>query len=211
MTYIYDNRKQDDNKNEYKIILESHELNIEFYPKDYKDFNISESALATEYEPDIAEICFHEAKEFINLHESSTDPLEKIQIDVVGYLLFRFMNNNQRNYISTKEIIDYLKGLGNEGITKYFFRTNIIGKLRDSGVIIASSPKGYKIPTCRQDLIDFIDHNNSIIIPMAYRLKKCCDTIYTGTMQEIDLLNSENYRKLKQICEIMDFNNSLDV
>ena len=28
--------------------------------------------------------------------------------------------------------------------------------------------------------------------------------------QEIDLLNSENYRKLKQICEIMDYNHIED-
>ncbi len=207
LSYIYDERKQDSQKKNYEDLLESHKLKVEFYPKDYRDFNIYESALATEYEPDIAEICFHSAKEFLNLYESSSDDDVKIQIEVVEYLLFRFINNNQRNYISTKEIIDFLNNIGYEEISKYYFRTKIIGKLRDFGVIIASSSKGYKIPTCKQDLLDFVEHNNSIILPMVYRLKKCCDKIYIGTMKETDLLESPKYNKLKQICNILDLEN----
>lgn len=200
LMYIYDERKKDSNKAEYKRIIDNHILKIEFYPKDYKSFKISESAVAAEYDTKIAEICFHSAKEFLDAYERSKDEESIIQKEVVEYLLFRFMNNNQRHYISTKEILDFLHGIGHEDISAYFFRTQIIAKLRDFGVIIASSTKGYKIPTNQQDLLDFVEHTNTIVIPMLSRLKKGIDKIKIGTLNEVDLLKEPKYEELRNIC-----------
>ncbi len=34
---------------------------------------------------------------------------------------------------------------------------------------------------------------------MLYRLKKCTDKIYMGTLQEVDLLDNLKYKKIKEI------------
>lgn len=80
------------------------------------------------------------------------------------------------------------------------FRTRVIGKLRDSGVIISgsSAKKGYKIPTKESELFDFINHGTSIIMPMLERLKKCRDLIKLGTDNELDLFDKTEYQSLKK-------------
>lgn len=77
------------------------------------------------------------------------------------------------------------------------FRMRIIGKLRDKGVIIASSQKGYKIPSKQAELYDFINHDAKIVIPMLARLKKCRDLVKLGTANELDLLDHPEYRQLQ--------------
>jgi hypothetical protein len=83
-----------------------------------------------------------------------------------------------------------------------YFRTRIIAKLRDEGVIIASSPKGYKIPSREEELYDFINHGTSIIMPMLARLKKCRDNISQGTDGELDLFANTEYRSLKEYFDL---------
>ena len=73
----------------------------------------------------------------------------------------------------------------------------IIGKLRDKGVIIASSQKGYKIPSKQKELYDYINHDAKIVIPMLARLKKCRDLVKLGTANELDLLEHSEYDQLR--------------
>ena len=91
------------------------------------------------------------------------------------YLLYRFMNNDTRGYIYTSELKERLEYTGLGKIPDSTFRMRIIGKLRDKGVIIASSQKGYKIPSKQSELYDYINHDAKIVIPMLSRLKKCRD------------------------------------
>ncbi len=78
----------------------------------------------------------------------------------------------------------------------------LIAKLRDEGVIIASSPKGYKIPSKVEELYDFINHGTTIIMPMLDRLKKCRDNIMIGSNGELDLFKNSEYRTLKEFFDI---------
>ena len=75
---------------------------------------------------------------------------------VLDYLLFRFMNNSVRRYISTQELHNDLERKGFESLSTQSFRNSIIAKLRDHGVIIASSNKGYKLPSKKSEVEDFI-------------------------------------------------------
>ena len=114
------------------------------------------------------------------------------------------MNNNSRGYISTRELINHLNYSGIDQVSEYHFRTKIIGKLRDYDVIIASSPKGYKIPSNKQDLINFMEHNKTIILPMLSRLKKCRNIIQLGTKDNFDLFKETGFEKLKTIFDAID-------
>ena len=80
------------------------------------------------------------------------------------------------------------------------FRSKIIGKLRDEGVVIASSSpqKGYKIPANKKELYDYFNHGTLIIVPMMERLKKCRDIIKLGTANEEDLFEKTEYSALKR-------------
>ena len=108
------------------------------------------------------------------------------------------MNNDLRKYISTKELKSQLSNTGLANVSTQTFRTRVIGKLRDKGVIISSSKKGYKIPAKEAELFDFINHGTAIIMPMLERLKKCRDLVKLGTANELDLFNNTEYSSLKK-------------
>lgn len=78
-------------------------------------------------------------------------------------------------------------------INQHYFRTNIVSKLRDSGVLIASSNKGYKLPVCLNDLYDFVNLSSLTIHPMIQRISKCREQILVATNNEIDILEQREY------------------
>lgn len=202
LSFLYDEHKKSADVPDYLSVLNDKIIRIERYPKTYADYDLDKCALASEYDKDIAEICLHQAVNFINEHKDDDDELRQAQLIVLKYLLFRFMNNDTRNYISTKELNGQLTWkYGKVGERK--FRKEIIGGLRDAGVIISGShnKKGYKIPSKKSDVEDFLNHNVSIILPMLGRLKKCRDKIMLGTNGEVDLYQADTYKELKAFIE----------
>ncbi|MFD2937517.1 hypothetical protein [Spirosoma flavum] len=83
--------------------------------------------------------------------------------------------------------------------TLHYFQTRVIAPLWDAGVIIASSTKGYKIPSCEGDLHDFVNHSNTIIQPLLSRISQYRDRICLATGEAIELLDREEYANLKQL------------
>ena len=82
------------------------------------------------------------------------------------------------------------------------FRMKIIAKIRDNGVIIASSPNGYKLPASIAEVCDFINHGRNVILPMLSRLKICNETIRVATNNKINLFDKVEYKDLAQILDI---------
>lgn len=194
---VYDEHKKSEHAGEYLDVLKENIIRIGMYPMSYKNYDISNSPLAEDYDEDIAWLCFSRAVTFIENNQQNEDPIIKAQIVVLKYLLFRFMNNDTRGYIYTAELIDHIKQTSLGEIKEQTFRTKIIGKLRDKGVIIASSTKGYKIPSKTSELRDYIKHDAKIVFPMLSRLKKCRDLVKLSTVNALDLLDDTEFSELK--------------
>lgn len=199
LAYSFDKHKLSDTAPDYLKILDSKIIRIEQYPKTYKNYLLENSAIAEDYDEKIAKICFAQAVNFVEHNADSSDPETIAQVIVLQYLLFRFMNNDTRGYIYTYELKQRLASTEFCNISDSTFRMKIIGKLRDKGIIIASSQKGYKIPSKQAELYDFINHDAKIVLPMLSRLKKCRDLIKLGTVNELDLLDRPEYEQLKEI------------
>ena len=96
LAYVYDTHKISENNPRYLNILKDKTIRIEQYPKTFTNYTVSDSALASEYDLDIANLCFNQAIRFINKYENSDDIDTQAQIIILKYLLFRFMNNDTR-------------------------------------------------------------------------------------------------------------------
>ena len=197
LAYVYDSHKRSDDVPNYIQILKNKLIRIELYPKTYENYVLENSAIAEDYDEDIAKLCFAQAVKFVEHNANDADPEIKAQVIVLQYLLFRFMNNDTRGYIYTQELKGQLANTELRGISDSAFRMRVIGKLRDKGVILASSQKGYKIPSKQAELYDFINHDAKIVIPMLARLKKCRDLVKLGTVNELDLLDHPEYEQLR--------------
>lgn len=194
---IYDSNKHTADTPDYYSILREKITYIEFYPKDYQTFNLDTSAIANSYDKPIAELCFARTVAFIEKYKNDCDALIKARVITAKHLLFRFMNNDTRRYISTAELLERIQNASLPIKSERVFRQEVIGKLRDEGVIISSSTKGYKIPSTEAELYDYVNHDASILIPMLSRLKKCRDIIKLGTINGLDLLDHPEYAQLK--------------
>lgn len=203
LLYTYDVVKRDNAPNFIKI-LNGKIIRIENYPKKIGDYTFNGGALSTEYDEEIANIALRRAQMFISKFEKDSYDDEDLQIrlQVLKYLCFRFINNDTRDYISTKEILGYLKRSLGVDLKVQYFRTRIIAKLRDENVIISSSQKGYKLPSKKEELYDFINHGTTIIMPMLSRLKKCRDIIKLETLGELDLFDNSEYVELRRYFEL---------
>lgn len=196
LAYVYDKHKKISEPN-YLKVLGKKLISVALFPRDFETFVFDSASETGKNDELIAKICYAQAVKYVENHADSDIPEEKAQVIVLNYLLFRFMNNDTRGYIYTKELKDCLKGTEYADISDATFRANIIGKLRDKGVIIASSTKGYKIPSKESEIYDYINHDAKVVIPMLARLKKCRDLIKLGTNNELDLLAHKEYTQLK--------------
>lgn len=197
LAYVYDTHKHSNDAPNYLQILKDKIIRVELYPKTYDNYVLENSAIAEDYDADIAKLCFAQAAKFVEHNGNDNDPEIKAQVIVLQYLLFRFMNNDTRGYIYTQELKGQLANTELRGLSDSAFRMKIIGKLRDKGVILASSQKGYKIPSKQSELYDFINHDAKIVIPMLSRLKKCRDLVKLGTANGLDLLDHPEYEQLR--------------
>jgi hypothetical protein len=200
LSSFYEAEKRNDIPN-YLRILDKKIIRIEHYPKDLTD-TVTEKGGNGTYNNRIIKICQELMQHFLDKYKNTEEEDRLNQIIVLKYLSFRFLNNNTGSYISTRELIGNLRYRTGKSVSMQYFRTRIIAKLRDEGVIIASSPKGYKIPSREEELYDFINHGTSIIMPMLARLKKCRDNISQGTDGELDLFASTEYSSLKEFFDL---------
>ena len=197
----YDELYKNEAVTDFIPIIKSKIIRIQLYPQTYDNYKIEESPIAQGYDLEIANICLKQAVEFIERNKDAKSAETQAQIIVLDYLLFRFLNNDLRKYIPTKELQNQLSTTAFGGFSTQTFRNKIIAKLRDEGVIIASSTNGYKIPSKESELFDFINHGTTIIYPMIARLRKCRDLIKLGTANRLDLFEHIENENLKNVLE----------
>lgn len=205
LAFCYDeNKKSKAEGSNYKTYLGKKIIGIQEFPRDPVTFRVEDQInFDSRVDATVANLCFRKALAFKQEFENrDADENSKMQIAVLDYLLFRFMNNSVRRYISTQELQNDLERKGFERLSTQSFRNRIIAKLRDHGVIIASGNKGYKLPSKKSEVEDFIKKTQGIIEPMLHRLKLCCNAIKLGSNGTIFMLDDPEYSTLKKLIKV---------
>lgn len=172
---------------------------IKLFPKNYDDSLFEHEEGNPNYKKEIAEVAYRKAVAFIESNKQKDDEDVQRQVFVLEYLLFRFKYNSFRRYISTKEIMGALIKSNFSNITEQAFRNKVIGKLRDNGVIISSSSKGYKLPSSEKEIFDYYQHVNSVVLPMVHRLDLCNNLLKMAGNNNVDYLEKGEFELLQQI------------
>lgn len=82
-------------------------------------------------------------------------------------MLFHFYNVDSKGFIFGDQLVESVKeATGTSELTLHYFRTQVIAKLRDKDVILASSSSGYKIPSSYKDIQSFVERGHTVIDPM---------------------------------------------
>ncbi len=195
---IHDKQQKSPDFQEFEKLLAKKLIGTKFFPDDRPILEYAPTQKEENYDPDIAYAALKLISTYINEKKTSTIEEEKHQLLFLNILLFNLRIDLHKS-VSTKEIINHLAQ--ESDISEHFFRSNVIAKLRDEGILIASSQKGYKIPVCEKDVYQFLNHSNSIIINMLRRVEKAREMIALATGNKLDILDKEEYHKLKNLLD----------
>lgn len=198
--YIFDELKKSEHSAEFQQILAPIISSLNYFPKELSFQEFKETNIDETFDERIAEVCFLRVQDFID-KEVGNDQQKIDQINFLKLLRWLQRANPKNRYITTTEILGHLNQSRTEKIQEEYFRTKVVGNLRDKGVLIASGRHGYKIPTSAKDLDTFVNHGKRIILPMLNRIKEARLAIKLATGNELDLLDKLEYTELKRLLD----------
>jgi Protein of unknown function (DUF3800) len=185
----------------FSKIFKSKIAAVNLLPQDYKNFLFDYQPEHSKYDEIIIKQAVNLTYKYIEKHRKSEEEDERLRLDFLKFLLFN-LKENPDEYVYTEEILDNLNAIRDVKLNPHNFRSSMVSKLRDSGLLIASSNKGYKLPVCLNDLYDFVNLSSLTIHPMIQRISKCRDQILLATNNEIDILEQKEYDYLKRIIDL---------
>lgn len=202
--YCFDELKKSEKSKDILEILKAKISSINYFPPQVSNIKSESLVEDKSFDAVIAEISVRQARDFIDRKVVSSI-YDFDQVNCAKLLLLYFNNYDVSRYITTKEILKHLEIGREEPITEHTFRTQVIAKMRDAGVLIASSSsgehKGYKLPSNVKDLHKFVNHGKSVILPMLSRISKSRDKILLATQNQIDILDGDNFLELKKLLD----------
>jgi len=174
-------------------------LKILNFPLEYSEYLVKSDFMDTpDFDKVISEHCINTSLRYIENNQDSFHVEDIDRVKVVDYLLFQLQTSNPTKYVYANELIEHIAKTTGRRYSKHQFLTRIIAKLRDSGVILSSGNKGYKVPLNGNEVYSYTNHTMQVVYPMLERLRKCRKAILTATGNELDILDIEQYREIKE-------------
>jgi Protein of unknown function (DUF3800) len=146
--------------------------------------------------------CFNQAYLFIEEHHDSSDVARMHQVRTVRYLLDHSDADASRGYVVAERLIDHLKAFGSGPVSIVYFRSEVIAKLRDDGVVIASSAHGYKVPNSVADVRSFVRHVQTMVEPLLGRLRTARNQLLLASKGDLDIVKSEEFGRLRAMLDV---------
>lgn len=200
---IYEGKSNSALKETYRLLLKQKALDVKEWPTKYQTY-FTPDQTSKEYDRFIHSHALSKAEVFLEKNRGNNDDESKLQLCTLNHLVFQSRLSTNTEYTSTKSLLVHLKNCGFMNVTEQAIRSTIISKLRDKDVIIASCNKGYKIPRCYEDLFDFVERVNSLILPLLERLNKARNSYLIASKGDVDLLKGPNYPEIVEFLEALN-------
>lgn len=195
--YIFDEHKKSDFSKFFYDTLNPKIISINQFPKKYRVQDFEELKIDKEYNQLIAELSLRSIFDFLDTNQADSQ-LKQDSINFLKLLVRFHESNHYQNYTTSQEFISHINVNRENRLSKEVFG-NLVGSLRDKGILIASSREGYKIPTSYDEIKKYVQHGNSIIIPMLKRIDTCRNSILLATNKELDILEEPQFEVLKEL------------
>ena len=141
---IFDEHKKSDYSQQFLEILSGKIISINHFPKVYKINEYSESKADEFYSQAITDLSLRSIFDYLDTASPETQQMQD-SINFLKVLVRYHEANHYMNYTTAQEFIEHLNVNRESKLSKEQF-VNMVGSLRDKGILIGSSRKGYKIP-----------------------------------------------------------------
>lgn len=198
--YIFDQHKKSEYSDTFLNILSDRIISINHFPKLYKlNEYYEDNNTDVLYDQEITELSLRSIFDYLD-RESSETQQKQDAINFLKVLVRYHESNHYKNYTTAQEFIQHLNVNRESKLSKEQF-VNMVGGLRDMGILIGSSREGYKIPTNHYEIKKYVQHGNSIVIPLLRRISVCRSAILLATNNSLDILDDPEFETLKQIID----------
>jgi len=187
----------------YRSLLKSKALDIKEWPTRHQAY-FEPDKTSKEYDRFIHSHALTKAEIYVEKYSEYNDEETRLQVCFLNHLLFKNRLSPEVDYIPTKGLLEHLESCGFRGVSEQAIRSQIVSKLRDKDVIIASCNRGYKIPSSYADLADFVERVNSLVLPLLERLNKARNSYLIASKNDVDLLKGPKYPELVKFLHILD-------
>lgn len=138
---------------------------------------------------------------FIRKHSKNRS--EQIQdcISCARILLDNALHGDPEEYVSTGELLEAMRNFGVVTATRKSFGRQVIDRLRDAGVHIAGSTKGYKLIVSCRGVVEFAEYYEHFITPMVKRLAVVRGAGLLTSNGAWDVLSEKGLEHLRSIVE----------
>lgn len=169
------------------------------WPRNYDWGQVADRSGSGEFDAIVRREAFSRAWSFI---ESSGNQDDDFSLKVSFLkLLVDHETFDQGEFMHSDQISSRLKSELGEEIDRQALRNRLVGPLRDAGLLLASSPKGYRIPASVNDIQRYIDLSNSQIPPALSRIERTREVVRIATAGRLDILDGPELKNLKAAVE----------
>jgi hypothetical protein len=187
----------------YRSLLKSKALDIKEWPTKHQAY-FEPDKTSKDYDRFIHSHALSKAEIYIEQYHEYNDEETRLQVCVLNHLVFKSRLSSDDDYIATKGLLEHLESCGFRGVSEQAIRSQIVSKLRDKDVIIASCNRGYKILSSYADLVDFVERVNSLVLPLLERLNKARNSYLVASKDDVDLLKGPKYPELVEFLQILN-------
>lgn len=153
----------------------------------------------------VREYALSQATRYLGDHRADEDPVHVARVATLDLLVFASQLDEGSSFVHADEILVHLKQLRLPfAFSKRWLSSEVIGPLRDDGVVITGSSRGYAIPYRASDLDAHALDVRSKAIPMLRRLSRYRSDLSMRTGGDIDLLASANLSEVRLLVETLD-------
>ncbi|MDE5518184.1 DUF3800 domain-containing protein [Elizabethkingia meningoseptica] len=195
--YIFDEHKKSEYSDQFLKALAGKIISINHFPKIHKLNEYNESKVDEFYSQAITDLSLRSIFDYLDTTSSDTQQKQD-SINFLKVLVRYHESNHYKNYTTGQEFIEHLNVNRDSKLSKEQF-VNMVGGLRDKGILIGSSREGYKIPTNYDEIKKYVQHGNSIVIPLLRRINVCREAILLATNNSLDILDDPEFETLKDI------------
>lgn len=200
---VYEGKSNPALMESYRSLLKEKALDVKEWPTRYQAY-FEPDKTSKEYDRLIHSHALSKAEIFVEKYRDYNDEETRLQVCVLNHLIFKSRLSSNDDYIATRGLLEHLECCGFRNVSEQAIRSQIVSKLRDKGVIIASCNRGYKIPSSYTDLVDFVERVNSLVLPLLERLNKARNSYLVASKDNVDLLKGPKYPELVEFLHILD-------
>lgn len=183
-----------------RALLRKQEIDVYLWPPRSALLPIGASAVSKDSM--IRDHSIRVASEYITSvgHESSD--LDRYRATFLRNIVYETFENLQSDAVISTRLLEarmQRAGFGKKSIQ--WLQRNVVGYLRDYGVLLAGTRDGVRLVSNSRDLDAYVHHVCLIVLPMLRRLRVARATVKNITSNEIDILDADRSGNLRSALE----------